>query len=177
MRKGKYKLTFEAYADQQKTLLITVSKNYSDWSEIMHKNATITTSKKSYELILDMPRDDENVRLYFGIGQFKGKFYIDNISLSRVQDTPTGIQQSMVSKLKFLIYPNPTIGSFTIQLSSNKESMKPTLEMFSLDGKLLYQTVLTDLKTEINPGHLPPGIYFIKIKSNLGCTNKQLILN
>jgi hypothetical protein len=45
---------------------------------------TIATFDQKYELTLNMPFDDENVRLYFGIGNFTGKFYIDNISLRRI---------------------------------------------------------------------------------------------
>jgi beta-glucanase (GH16 family) len=84
MPEGRYKLTFDAYAEQQEQLLITVSKNYPDWDSHITKRATVTTFNQKYELTLNMPLDDENVRLYFGIGNFSGKFYIDNISLRRI---------------------------------------------------------------------------------------------
>lgn len=84
--KGKYKLTFNAYAENENTLLITVSKNYSDWGAHISKQVDITTSNQKHELTLDMPVDDDNVRLYFGIGNFSGKFYIDNINLSRIEE-------------------------------------------------------------------------------------------
>jgi beta-glucanase (GH16 family) len=83
--KGKYKLTFDAYAENGNTLLINVSKNHSDWGAHISNLLDITTSNQKHELTLDMPVDDENVRLYFGIGNFSGKFYIDNVNLSRIE--------------------------------------------------------------------------------------------
>lgn len=77
MKKANYKLTFDAWADQQKQLLITVSKNYADWGAHLSKFVNITNTRKKHELTLNMPVNDENVRLYFGIGRFLGKFYID----------------------------------------------------------------------------------------------------
>ncbi|MFW6290027.1 MAG: family 16 glycosylhydrolase, partial [Mariniphaga sp.] len=89
VRKGEYRLTFDAWADQQNQLLISISKNYPDWGELAGKRVTVTTSRDSYEVLLNVPRDDNNVRLYFGLGNFAGKFNIDNISLMRVEDTST----------------------------------------------------------------------------------------
>jgi beta-glucanase (GH16 family) len=94
LKKANYKLTFDAWADQQKQLHITVSKNYDDWSAHILRNINITSTRKKYELILNMPVQDENVRLYFGIGRFLGKFYIDNISLMQIEEgTSTGNQE------------------------------------------------------------------------------------
>lgn len=175
--KGKYKLSFDAYADQAKTIGLTISKNYVDWGAIISRNVAITTSNKHYELDLEMPRDDENVRLYFGIGQFTGKFYIDNIRLSPKLDTPTAVAEPINKNSEILIYPNPTTGSFTVQLSNENEQKETTLEMFSLDGKLRYQTKLTSLKTEVNPVQIRQGIYLLKVISGADCKTARIIIN
>ncbi len=86
MEQGKYKLTFDAFAENENTLLINVSKNHSDWGAHISERVDITTSNQKHELTLDMPVNDDNVRLYFGIGNFVGKFYIDNINLSRIEE-------------------------------------------------------------------------------------------
>ncbi len=175
MKKGKYKLTFDAYAGQQKTLLITVSKNYSDWGEIVRKNLVIGTMKKSYELFLDMPRDDENVRLYFGTGQFTGKFYIDNISLLKMaENPPTQIKENVENASRFKVYPNPANGTFTIQLSNNTVIKDAILQLYSISGREMYKTFLANTKTEINPGNIGPGLYVVKVNSgynNFGCSS------
>jgi len=86
MPEGQYILTFDAYAENENTLLINVAKNHSDWGAYISKWLGITTSSQKHEVTLDMPVDDDNVRLYFGIGNFSGKFYIDNIILSRIEE-------------------------------------------------------------------------------------------
>ncbi len=178
MKKTAYKLTFDAWADQSNQLLITVAKNYSNWGSYINKNSSITASRKSYEFTLNMPVNDDNVRLFFGIGKFSGKFNIDNISLTQIQDDPsTGNNELAFNKSDVLIYPNPTSDSFTVQFSTKKTMTRPTLELFSFDGKLQYHTNLTSLKTEINPGVLKNGIYVVKIKSENYCSASKLIIN
>jgi hypothetical protein len=179
MKKASYKLTFEAWADQAKQLLITVSKNYSDWSAWVTKTQNISTSRKKYELTLNMPVNDSNVRLYFGIGRFLGKFYIDNISFTQIEPV-TAIKETNLSDNLFSVYPNPAVdGTFKVYFTDKKISAKRTLEMFSIDGKLLYQTNLTETETEteINPGKIKPGIYLVQVKTNKNFSTTRLVIN
>jgi beta-glucanase (GH16 family) len=178
LKKAAYKLTFDAWADQSKQLLITVAKNYPDYGSYINKNANITPTRKSFEFTLDMPVNDDNTRLFFGIGRFTGKFYIDNISLTQIQDDPsTGNHTLAFDEPEVNIYPNPTSGSFMVQISNKTELTNQTLELFSLDGKLLHQTRLNGFKSEIDPGKLKNGIYLVKIKSENFCSTHKLIIN
>jgi beta-glucanase (GH16 family) len=176
LKKANYKLTFEAWADQSKQLLITVSKNYTDWSAWVTKFQTISTTRKKYELTINMPVNDQNVRLYFGIGRFSGKFYIDNISLTQIEPS-TGNQVISLNESSFSIYPNPSKGNFTVKVSGFSEQKEQNLEILSLDGKLLYQTKLLKLETEINPGRLNPGLYLVNVKSEDYSYTSKLIIN
>jgi beta-glucanase (GH16 family) len=173
LKKTAYKLTFDAWADQSKQLLITVSKNYADWSAWVTKTQTISTTRNKYELTLNMPVADENVRLYFGLGKFLGKFYIDNISLTQIAPA-TSINSFDLTENSFWIYPNPSSGKFTVRISDFNENKKTKLELLSLDGKLLYQTKLSKVQTEINPGKLSPGFYLVKIISDNSIKTKKL---
>ncbi len=176
LKKANYKLTFDAWADQSKQLLITVSKNYTDWSAHITKSATISTARKKYELTLNMPLNDNNVRLYFGIGKFLGKFYIDNISLTQIEPV-TGNQEISLNENFFSVYPNPAVnGTFKVYLTDKNLSASRSLEMFSLDGKLLYQTKLTEIETEINPGKLKSGFYLVKVISEESIQTKKILI-
>jgi len=176
MKKAGYKLTFDAWAEQQKQMLINVSKNYGDWGAILTKYATITTARKKFEITLNMPVADENVRLYFGVGRFLGKFYIDNISLTQIEPV-TGNQEISLNENNFSVYPNPAVyGTFKVYYTDKNLSAKPTLEMFSLEGKLLYQTKLTEIETEINPGRLKSGFYFVKVISDKSIQTKKILI-
>ena len=177
MKKTTYKLSFEAWADQAKQLLITVSKNYTDWSAHITRYQAITTTRKKYELTLTMPLNDNNVRLFFGIGKFLGKFYIDNISLTQT-GTVTGNNELQLAENLFSVYPNPAVdGTFKVYFSDKNISKNTTLKMFSLDGKLLYQAKLTETETEINPGKIKPGIYLVQVKSDSNFFNTRLIIS
>ncbi len=174
MKKTAYKLTFDAWADQAKQLLITVSKNYADWGAWITKTQNISTNRKKYELTLNMPVTDENVRLYFGLGKFLGKFYIDNISLTQIEPA-TGNTQINLAENSFWIYPNPTNEKFTVRISEFFENKITKLELLSLNGKLLYQTKLSEIQTEINPGNLNPGFYLVRFISDNSIETKKLL--
>jgi beta-glucanase (GH16 family) len=176
LKKANYKLTFDAWADQSKQLLITVSKNYTDWSAHITKSTNITTTRKKYELTLNMPLNDNNVRLYFGIGRFLGKFYIDNISLTQIEPV-TGNQEISLNENTFSIYPNPTNSIFIVNFSNFSKLKEQRLELLTLDGKLIYQTKLLDMETEINPGQIKPGIYLVKVLSENYSYTSKLIIN
>jgi len=175
LKKANYKLTFDAWADQSKQLLITVSKNYTDWGAHITKNATITTTRKKYELTLNMPLNDNNVRLYFGVGRFLGKFYIDNISLTKIEPV-TGNKEISLNENTFSIYPNPTNSAFTVSFSDFSKLKKQQLELLTLDGKLIYQTKLLDVETTINPGQIKPGIYLVKVGSEKTSFVKKILI-
>jgi hypothetical protein len=140
------------------------------------KFQTISTTRKKYELTINMPVNDQNVRLYFGIGRFSGKFYIDNISLTQIEPS-TGNQVISLNESSFSIYPNPSKGNFTVKVSGFSEQKEQNLEILSLDGKLLYQTKLLKLETKINPGRLNPGLYLVNVKSEDYSYTSKLIIN
>jgi beta-glucanase (GH16 family) len=175
LKKANYKLTFDAWADQSKQLLITVSKNYIDWSAWVTKLQTISTTRKKYELTLNMPVNDENVRLYFGLGKFLGKFYIDNISLTKIEPV-TGNQEISLNENTFSIYPNPTNSAFTVNFTDVSKLKEQQLELLTLDGKLIYQTKLLDVETTINPGQIKPGIYLVKVRSEKKSYVKKILI-
>ena len=177
MKKTTYKLSFEAWADQAKQLLITVSKNYTDWSAHVTRYQAITTIRKKYDINLNMPLNDNNVRLFFGIGKFLGKFYIDNISLTQI-GTVTGNNEFQLAENLFSVYPNPAVdGTFKVYFTDKSISKNTTIKMFSLDGKLLYQAKLTETETEINPGKIKPGIYLVQVKSDSNFFTTRLIIS
>lgn len=175
LKKANYKLTFDAWADQQKQLHITVSKNYADWGAHIVRNINITSTRKKYELTLNMPVKDENVRLYFGIGRFLGKFYIDNISLTQIEPV-TGNREFSLNENSFSLYPNPSKGSFMVNVSGFSALKEQELEILTLDGKTIYQTHLFQPEIEINPGKIKTGIYIVKLISDNQVFTKKLII-
>ena len=141
----------------------------------MTKFQTISTTRKKYELTINMPVTDQNVRLFFGIGRFSGKFYIDNISLTQIESV-TRNQEISINESSFSAFPNPSKGNFTVKVSGFSEQKEHNLEILSLDGKLLYQTKLLKLETEINSNNLKPGFYFVKVSSEKSIQTKKILI-
>lgn len=178
LQKGQYRLTFDAYADQAKSVALTVSRNYGDYGPHISKNIPVSTSDKSYELILDMPKDDDNVRLYFGIGTFTGKFYIDNIKLSRIEgNPPTGVKSLNFQNDDLKIYPNPNTGSFRVKIPGFISGQNTVLQLYNLNGKLILQKEIYTTETEFNAMNLTQGIYLIQVNSSQGIKNGRLIIH
>ncbi|MGE0021398.1 MAG: family 16 glycosylhydrolase [Draconibacterium sp.] len=175
MEKASYKLRFDAWAQNPNTVAITVSKNYSDWGALVSKSASILSTKKSFELDITMPKADDNVRLYFGIGRFIGKVYFDNISLTKVTN-PTGIADLKKDNNTFSVYPNPTSGKFRIKIATEIFRPESKIEMFSSDGRPVFTQFLLEDNSEINPGKLPPGFYLLKITAGEKNFAKSLIV-
>ncbi len=174
LEKAEYKLTFDAWAEKANTLLITVSRNYGDWGALISKNVNLTTSRKKYELTLNMTTADNNVRLYFGAGKFTGKLWFDNISLKKVEkSTPATDYQK--SNKTFSVYPNPSTGKFLIKIEPGNLKIDTKLELFTIDGKMVFSQLLQEYISEFNQGQLQPGLYFIKITSS-GISNSELLI-
>ena len=51
----------------------------------------------------------------------------------------------------------------------------PNLEIFSIDGKMVYNKKLKETKERINI-YLPSGIYHLRLKDNNDIKNKELII-
>jgi beta-glucanase (GH16 family) len=166
VRQGEYKLMFDAWADQQKQLLVTVSKNYPDWSELTGKRQVITTSRESYEMLLNVPRDDDNVRLYFGLGNFLGKFNIDNISLTRTDDVTSASERPIAwEQAGFSVFPNPAEKTFTLVISEKYLKDKPMAEIYTLEGRKIMERKLWDVQTDFDGSKLLPGVYLVRIRA------------
>ncbi len=75
----------------------------------------------------------------------------------------TGIS-TVSSKIEGLsIYPNPSLGDFTVELNNG---LNKTIQVLDATGKIVSTNTSSKDKTNINITHLSSGIYFVKIQSN-----------
>lgn len=88
--------------------------------------------------------------------------YCINIAL------PTGIAQAENEEL-FELYPNPTSGSFTLNLKSErtKNTSSLIIDISDLGGKLVYQGSVKSGINELNP-ELSDGVYLVQISTAAG---------
>lgn len=85
-------------------------------------------------------------------------------------NSPTlSVENNTNKKIKTSIYPNPTSGSFSIEM----ENELNVVEIYSVQG----QKVMTSMSKNINVTSLPKGIYLVKIEDrNKGVATQKLII-
>ena len=93
-----------------------------------------------------------------------------NIILQRFNNNPLGVQE--FDSNKFKVFPNPSMGIFTISHASTLESDVP-YQIFDTTARIIETGVLSGDETLLDLTSLQSGIYFLKVAN----TSLQLIKN
>ena len=73
-------------------------------------------------------------------------------------------EDSLPDELTIKVYPNPTRGVFTVELSGSAENAITEIMVYGLMGQLVEQTTLYgESRYEFNLGDTPPGIYIVRV--------------
>jgi hypothetical protein len=89
--------------------------------------------------------------------------------------TETGIHDLQLSNIN--VYPNPTTGMLTIDLSNITNNLIK-IGVINVTGQLVYMEKIENTKStkKIDLSSYPKGIYFMLLKSNNSITAKKIIL-
>ena len=98
-------------------------------------------------------------------------FGVDDISIANID--PTEKNKSLLSD-NFKVYPNPSSGKFFVTTSDTESD--PKVQIYSLLGHLVYETVLDNPKFSFDMSNEKPGIYFLKFISTNGITTKRIVV-
>jgi len=82
------------------------------------------------------------------------------------------ISVNIISSSDLYIHPNPTNGLFNI-VTENNDSR---IEIYSVNGRLVYSKKSNSFQTQIDLSSLVKGIYFIKVYSKNSVVNSKIIL-
>jgi hypothetical protein len=89
----------------------------------------------------------------------------------------SGIQA--VNELKNVsVYPNPTMGIFTVSLNLGSSS-DASISVSDMTGNKIYQSTdkaVRSLNKQINLSAIAPGAYIVNIRTNEGTTNRQIVI-
>ena len=94
---------------------------------------------------------------FVAINGYGNNFYLDNINF--LGDPSTLVESSM---LDLKVYPNPSNGSFIVE--HNFKS--PNLEIFSMDGRLVFKQSLQGFKSTVNT-NLAKGVYLLQLTDKI----------
>jgi len=76
----------------------------------------------------------------------------------------------------FRVYPNPTTGDFTIEISANQSVTPVKLECYNLMGSLMLKKMIMGVgKLHLSLGDREPGIYMVRV-TGINCSGYQKIL-
>ena len=86
----------------------------------------------------------------------------------------TGVDEAEFGN-NIILFPNPNDGNFTIVQCKNIQ----TLDILITNelGQKIFETKISDAKSEIDLSNHPNGIYFIQIKSEKGIATKKITIN
>jgi len=93
------------------------------------------------------------------------------------------IKSDRVTRIKALVYPNPMVNEFTLEIDIPQDDVTLEYELLDTDGKLVRSN--TQLNSNINAGKhifmidvsdLTPGIYNIRLNAGQASVNKKLII-
>ena len=96
---------------------------------------------------------------------------VTNTTYNSILDIATSIAEGKESIAS--VYPNPTNGLFTIELSIKE---KQNLQLFDMAGHVVLSQTIENGKATIDANYLVAGIYNISIKGNNSVTNQKLVV-
>lgn len=100
--------------------------------------------------------------------------YIDNIKISQFVD----VDQNILNTEEIDLFPNPTKGSFTININENQYFEK--VEIFNYLGQLVNTSNINKTKSSVKintKSELMSGVYFVKISGQGKSISRKLIIN
>jgi len=86
----------------------------------------------------------------------------------------TGIDQFEASDSQFTVFPNPSNGIFTVEVSSGNNQYR--IEIYNLFGEKTYQNITANQKSVIDISCQPSGVYFLKIINQDGSSAVKKII-
>ena len=93
-----------------------------------------------------------------------------NNKIRKISLTLANSNFNLNNKLK--IYPNPTSGLLNVDLIDLKITK---ISLFDLNGRILLTQNIENTNSQINIADLAKGIYILKVETNSGVVNKQII--
>ncbi len=74
------------------------------------------------------------------------------------------------------IHPNPSNGNFQLVIENLTHNQKYNMEIFNALGKKVYQTAITNAKSDINLNDNAKGIYFIKLYTGQSVVSRRVVI-
>ena len=101
----------------------------------------------------------------------------------RLRDAENGSDQDTIplreslSSHRITIYPNPTKGQFSVEITGSAIPDNSSISIYSLQGSVIYQDDEPDILNEIDLSSQPNGIYMLRITIGSETSTWKIIKN
>ena len=130
------------------------------------------------------PIDVSNTSFYY-VATVAGNYYYvchpgtphgEDAYLVVADTVTTGVQQyNTLSNLSF-VYPNPSNGKFQFVIDGSQINKNSKVEIYNLKGQIIYQSVITKTKSNIDLSNHANGIYFVKFYTEQSIFYKKIVI-
>ncbi len=176
-----YLVSFDAWAENPNTMSVFLAKNTGDYGNYYSTTKSITKTKATYTWKYKMLKpSDSNCRFGLGLGLFKGKLYIDNVSIEKVAATGTTTLQQTDG---IDVFPNPSSGEILIT-SPASEAFPATINLYNLQGQLVSNLCKNQslgsgqqLSFNLNNYEVTKGVYLITVSTPEQKYTRKIIVN
>ena len=79
------------------------------------------------------------------------------------------------SEAQFAVYPNPASDFITVEYKEN-QSVSGDVTVISANGSLIMNSPVTDIKTTLDISAMAPGMYFVRVQTELGSSIAPLVI-
>ena len=93
-----------------------------------------------------------------------GAFQVMSTSFNTFNTQSAGVNETAISAIDLLVYPNPGSDALYIQ-SGNNNSIKQ-IDVFDVSGKLIFTQNESTYSTTINTSNWVKGVYAVKIQNS-----------
>lgn len=101
----------------------------------------------------------------------------------RLRDAENGSDQDTIplreslSSHRITIYPNPTKGQFSVEITGSAIPDNSSISIYNLQGSVIYQNAEPDILNEIDLSSQPNGIYMLRIMIDSETSTWKVIKN
>ena len=106
------------------------------------------------------------------IRQYNGNFCVSSEVKTLAPATTVGLSEFTANSGTFQLYPNPAKGNLTLEMNT-ASAVNERLFIYSIEGKLVYEGLITSSITNIDVSNLNNGIYTIRV----GNTTDRLVVS
>ncbi len=91
-------------------------------------------------------------------------------------NTFTSVPENNSQKADCYIFPNPSNGKFQLTVSGLSFENKSTVEIYNIQGEIIYHSTITNSNSEIDLSKEAKGIYFVKILDGKTILTKKIVM-